>query len=158
MEVSQYVIFCEGDRDSLDQLLLRRILQQYPVPNRPRIVPAGGKFTFTQFAQGYFFPKKRSDQKYLVFRDRDFDAIPTPDPKLIQLGRMYLTHRACVENYLLDAKLIDAYWQEQYAQKQENPTSKWGHGDSPGVEEIATWIEESARSLTDYQAVRWASL
>ena len=92
-----------------------------------------------------------------MLRDRDFDAIPTSDPKLIQLRkRIYLTHRACIENYLLDAKLIDAYWQEQYADKQENPTSKWGHGDSPGVEEIAAWIEASTRSLTDYQAVRWA--
>lgn len=156
MEISKYVIFCEGDRNSLDQLLLRRILQQYPIANRPQIVPAGGKFTFTQFAQGYFFPNKLSQQKYLVFRDRDFDAIPTTDPKLIQLGRMYLTHRACIENYLLDAKLIDAYWQEKSAEKLENPTSKWGHGDSPGVEEIATWIETSTRSLIDYQAVRWA--
>lgn len=156
MEISKYVIFCEGDRNSLDQLLLRRILQQYPIANRPQIVPAGGKFTFTQFAQGYFFPNKLSQQKYLVFRDRDFDAIPTTDPKLIQLGRMYLTHRACIENYLLDAELINSYWQEKYAQKQENPTSKWGHGDSPGVEEIATWISESASSLIDYQAVRWA--
>lgn len=156
MEISKYVIFCEGDRNSLDQLLLRRILQQYPIANRPQIVPAGGKFTFTQFAQGYFFPNKLSQQKYLVFRDRDFDAIPTTDPKLIQLGRMYLTHRACIENYLLDAELIHSYWQEKYAEKLENPTSKWGHGDSPGIEEIATWISESAGSLIDYQAVRWA--
>jgi hypothetical protein len=171
MEISKYVIFCEGDRNSLDQLLLRQILQQYPVNNRPEIVPAGGKFTFTQFAQGYFLGKnqkqseqkylgknkKQSEQKYLVFRDRDFDAIPESDPKLIQFSkRIYLTHRACIENYLLDAELIHSYWQEQYAQKQENPTSKWGHGDSPGVEEIATWIAESAGSLIDYQAVRWA--
>ena len=64
--------------------------------------------------------------------------------------------RACVENYLFDADLIHNYWQTKYIEKQDNPTSKWGHGDSPGVEAISAWIEEAARSLQDYQTVRWA--
>jgi hypothetical protein len=155
MGISKYVIFCEGDRNSLDKSLLDRILQQYPIANTPEIVPAGGKFAFTEVAKGYFFPSELSEQTYLIFRDRDFDAIPTTEPQLIQLDRMYLTHRACIENYLLDAELIHSYWQEKYEKRQESP-KPWGHGDSPGVEEIATWISESAGSLIDYQAVRWA--
>ncbi len=70
---------------------------------------------------------------------------------------MFLTHRACVENYLLDANLIDIYWKAKYQEKMNNPKkTKWGHPDSPGIEAIATWIEHGARSLMDYQAVRWA--
>jgi hypothetical protein len=69
---------------------------------------------------------------------------------------MLLTHRACVENYLINADLIHNYWHTKYLEKQENPISKWGHGDSPGIEAISAWIEEAARSLQDYQTVRWA--
>ncbi|MBE9198738.1 MULTISPECIES: hypothetical protein [unclassified Nodularia (in: cyanobacteria)] len=61
-----------------------------------------------------------------------------------------------VENYLLDVNLIHSYWVAKYTEKQENPSSKWGHGDSPGIETITAWLETSAKKLQDYQAVRWA--
>ncbi|MCD8486443.1 MAG: DUF4435 domain-containing protein [Desertifilum sp.] len=151
------VIFCEGKQRSLDIQLVERILEEIPT-ERPTIVSSGSKFTFSIFAQGYFFPNETPREGYLVFRDRDFDAQPPDSAQLIQLGnqRIWLTYRACVENYLIDAELIDTYWREQYTEKQENPISKWGHGNSPGIEIIAQWIEASARSLQDYQAVRWA--
>ncbi|MBD2311635.1 DUF4435 domain-containing protein [Desertifilum sp. FACHB-1129] len=151
------VIFCEGTQRSLDIQLLERVLEEIPT-ERPTIVSSGSKFTFSIFAQGYFFPNETPREGYLVFRDRDFDAKPPDSAQLIQLSnqRIWLTYRACVENYLIDAELIDTYWREQYTEKQENPISKWGHGNSPGIEDIAQWIEASARSLQAYQAVRWA--
>ncbi|MGK7902334.1 MAG: hypothetical protein AB4352_13140 [Hormoscilla sp.] len=150
------IIFCEGKQSSLDARLLKRVVQGLP-GNRPAIVAAGGKFTFSVFAQGYFFPEEAGEQRYIIFRDRDFDSQPTANIQLLQLGqRMFLTHSACVENYLLDANLIHSYWRAKYLEKQANPSSKWGHGDSPGMETISEWIKASAGILQEYQAVRWA--
>lgn len=145
-------IFCEGKKTSLDYQLLNQI-----VTNIATIVPSGGKFSFSTFIEGYFSSTNIDNKKYLVFRDRDFDAEPTSDIQLIQLRRnVWLTHRPCVENYLLDSDLIHTYWQEKYQEKQNNPTSKWGHGNSPGIEIISEWIESAARNLKEYQTVRWS--
>ncbi|MBZ8181639.1 DUF4435 domain-containing protein [Oscillatoria salina] len=155
------IIFCEGKKSSLDYQLLPKILENIS-GDRPTIVPTGGKFTFSVFAQGYFFREDLENQHYLVFRDRDFDVEPTANVQLLQLntrlGRkfMFLTHRACIENYLLEPNLIHEYWTAKYVEKQENPSSRWGHGNSPGIQAIAAWIENAARSLLYYQAVRWA--
>ncbi len=145
-------IFCEGKKNSLDYQLLNQI-----VTNIVTIAPSGGKFSFSTFIDGYFSSTNIDNKKYLVFRDRDFDAEPTSDIQLIQLRRnIWLTHRACIENYLLNADLIHSYWQEKYQEKQNNPTSKWGHGNSPGIEIISEWIESAARNLKEYQTVRWS--
>lgn len=154
-------IFCEGKQTSLDYRLLSRVVEGIS-GDKCTIIPAGSKFTFSIFAQGYFFPNEVRNQRYIGFPDRDFDAQPTPSIQLLQLENrsgnlsIALTYRACVENYLLDTNLIHAYWTEKYTEKRDNPISKWGHGDSPGVETIAAWIETSARNLRFYQAVRWA--
>ncbi len=151
------IIFCEGKQSSLDARLLKRVVDRLP-GDRPAIVAAGGKFTFSVFARGYFFPDEAEEQRYIIFRDRDFDSIPTTNIQLLELDkpRRFLTHRACVENYLLDANLIHSYWIAKYTEKQENPSSKWGHGDSPGMETISEWIKASASILQEYQAVKWA--
>lgn len=152
-------IFCEGKQTSLDYQLLSRVVEGIS-GNRCTIVPAGGKFTFSIFAEGYFFPNEPKNQRFIIFRDRDFDVKPTDNIQLLapnnSHSKFLLTHRACVENYLLDSELIDRYWREKYQEKQNNPTSKWGHKDSPGLESISVWIENSASSLKDYQSVRWA--
>ena len=154
--VSSPTIFCEGKERSLDSQLLLRVLETLPA-ERPTIVGCGSKFSFPLFAQGYFSPKELDSQKYLFFRDRDFDAKPSEEVRLLQLGSqsVWLTHRACIENYFLDPELIHNYWQEKYIEKQEN-NSKWAHKGSPGIDKIAQWIETAAKSLQDYQAVRWA--
>ena len=153
--VSGKIIFCEGKQTSLDFRLLNRVVENV-LTNKPTIVPAGSKFTFSVFLQGYFSREGATNQQYIIFRDRDFDAKPTDNIALIPLNSMMLTHRACVENYLLNADLIHNYWHTKYIEKQDNPNSKWGHGDSPGLEAISGWMEEAAISLQDYQAVRWA--
>ncbi|MFK0735304.1 MAG: DUF4435 domain-containing protein [Gloeotrichia echinulata GP01] len=153
--VSGKIIFCEGQQTSLDSRLLNRVVENMGT-NKPTIVSSGSKFTFSVFVQGYFSREETTNQQYIIFRDRDFDAKPTANVGLIPFQSMLLTHRACVENYLINADLIHNYWHSKYIEKQDNPTSKWGNRDSPGVEAIATWIEEAARSLQDYQAVRWA--
>ncbi|NJN93132.1 MAG: hypothetical protein HC875_03080 [Anaerolineales bacterium] len=154
------VVFCEGRQSSLDYRLLDVIVNN--LPESPTIVPARSKFTFSVFAQGYFFPDEATNQRYIIFRDRDFDTRPTPDIKLLHLEtrlggkNVILTHRTCVENYLIEADLIHAYWVAKYKEKQENRMSRWGHADSPGIAIISTWIENGAKYIQDYQAVRWA--
>lgn len=159
--VSGKTIFCEGEKSSLDYALLDCI-----VNIQCTIVSAGGKFNFSNFIQGYLSETESINQRYIVFRDRDFDVKPTPDIQLLKLTNVrgkviaFLTHRACVENYFLDANLIHVYWEMKYKEKQETYKSghknKWGHQNSPGVADISAWIEASARNLQDYQAVRWA--
>lgn len=153
--VSGKVIFCEGKQTSLDFRLLNRVVENLLI-DKPTIVPSGSKFTFSVFTQGYFSLDRTTNQRYLIFRDRDFDAKPTDNIALIQSNSMFLTHRACVDNYLLNAELIHYYRVAKYTEKLNNPSSRWGHGNSPGIEAISAWIEESAMSLRDYQAVRWA--
>lgn len=154
-------IFCEGKLSSLDYKLLGRLVEGIS-GDKCTIIPAGSKFTFSIFAQGYFSASKVTNQRYIIFRDRDFDAKPTESIQLLELVNSRnkvlacLTYRACVENYLLDADLIHTYWKAKYTEKIENPTSRWAHGDSPGIETIGKWIETSARNLQFYQAVRWA--
>lgn len=153
--VSGKVIFCEGKQTSLDFRLLNRVVENLLI-DKPTIVPSGGKFTFSVFAQGYFSSDRTANQRYIIFRDRDFDAKPTANIALIYLNSMFLTYRACVENYLLNVELIHNYWLARYTEKLNNPSSRWGHGNSPGTGAISAWIEEAAISLRDYQAVRWA--
>jgi hypothetical protein len=154
-------IFCEGKSDSLDYRLINKIVADIS-GDRCTIIPAGGKFTFSSFVQGYFSRNEMSNQRYIVFRDRDFDAIPTSDIQLLKLETRlgnnftYLTYRSCIENYLLDAELISSYWTEKYQEKVDNPSSKWGHGKPPDQQTIWKWIETSARTILSYQAVRWA--
>ena len=62
-----------------------------------------------------------------------------------------MSHRAAVENYLIDVALIDKYWNEQ-----SNIGPTWKHGPSPGLEELSRWMNEAARKLVVYQAARWA--
>lgn len=159
MSVVEKTVFCEGKQTSLDYRLLNRLVGDIP---GIAIRPAGGKFEFYTFAKGYFFPDEIQNQRYLVFRDRDFDIQPTPEIKLLDLTNRrgnvfaYSTHRSCIENYLLNADLIHRYWSEKYQEKIENPVSKWSYGDSPGIDQITQWIETSSRNIKDYQAVRWS--
>jgi hypothetical protein len=153
--VSGKIIFCEGKEASLDFRLLNKVVENLST-NKPTIVPSGSKFTFSVFIDGYFSSYVAKNKQHIIFRDRDFDAKPTAKIELIQLGKMFLTHRACVENYLFNADLIHNYWVTKYREKLNNPSSKWGHRDSPGIEAISAWIEEAAKSLQDYQAVRLA--
>jgi len=155
------IIFCEGKQSSLDYELLSRLVEGIS-SDRCTIIPAGSKFTFSIFAQGYFFPGQVENQRYIVFRDRDFDVKPTPTIQLLSLDNklgnrtIALTYRSCIENYLLDPDLIHTYWTAKYTEKLDNPTSKWAHKNSPGVEAISMWIESCAKNLQFYQAVRWA--
>jgi len=153
--VSGKIIFCEGKQTSLDFRLLNKVVENL-LTNKPTIVPSGSKFTFSVFVGGYFSRDGAINQQYIIFRDRDFDAKPTANIALIPLNSMLLTHRACVENYLFNADLIHNYWHTKYIEQQDNPTSKWGHKDSPGIEAISAWLEEAAKSLQYYQTVRWA--
>ena len=150
-------VFCEGKINSLDYRILYRIVEN--LSEKVTIVPSGSKFTFSIFAGGYFSANRQNNQKYLVFRDRDFDIRPTTEIKLLQFSNIkqdFLSHRACIENYLLNAELIHHYWSDKYKEKQENPASKWGYKDSPGISILNNWIKQAALSIKDYQAIRWA--
>jgi hypothetical protein len=144
------VVFCEGRPGSLDYLLLNQIL---PV-GQVRIRPVGGKFGLRAYIQGYLATYPEDAQPaYIAFRDRDFDVEPPEAPQLIAMKDEYplwMSHRAAIENYLIDAELLRQYWLER-----EN-SPRWTHGPALSIDEIQDHVRESARELTNYQAVRWA--
>ncbi|HLO50105.1 MAG TPA: hypothetical protein VK211_16945, partial [Kamptonema sp.] len=87
-----------------------------------------------------------TSQRYIVFRDRDFDVQPTSTTQLLQLGNrlvnrtVALTYRSCIENYLLDPGLIHTYWTEKYSNSPDsfyrnspNPYSTIGDRSELGV-------------------------
>lgn len=149
VDPSLKVVFCEGRPGSLDDLLLGHIL---PL-GRTLVEPVGGKRGMRSFMEGYLGGYSGRYPEHLGFRDRDFDIEPSEDPQLIRLpgGQpIWLTHRAAIENYLIDASLVRQYWVEH-----EN-TPNWAYGPALSTQEIQEHIHQSAYELVDYQAVRWA--
>ncbi len=142
------LLFCEGKPNSLDYAILSRLVNQAVT-----IIPAEGKQGLTAFAKGRLSSYPRPAPRYLIFRDRDFDAEPPTSPQLIPLAsgnQVVCTYRACIENYVLEATLLHQYWQDRAA------TPKWQYGHSPTLEDLKNWIAAGAKSISDYQAVRWA--
>ncbi|MEE8391215.1 MAG: hypothetical protein V3S14_10525, partial [Anaerolineae bacterium] len=149
LDPASRIIFCEGRPDSLDDLLLGHLM---PV-GRTLIKPVGGKRGLRAFIDGYLGSYPGAQPAYVGFRDRDFDIEPPEHPELIRLSGakpIWLSHRAAVENYLIDADLLRQYWIE----RENTPT--WAYGPALSTTEIKDHIRESARELANYQAVRWA--
>ena len=149
VDPSLRIIFCEGRPGSLDDLLLWHLL---PV-GQVLIQPVGGKYGMRAFIEGYMGSYPESQPDYLGFRDRNFDVEPPELPQLIRLAGekpIWLSHRAAIENYLIDADLFRQYWTERES------APGWAHGPALSTAEIKDHIRESARELADYQAVRWA--
>ena len=147
------LLFCEGDPGSYDYGLLSRLL----VGRSPSsaIAPLGGKQGIRSFVRGRLsaYPDQKQPD-YVVFRDRDFDAEPPPSEVLIPLYQdrpVFLSHRAAVENYLLNSALIHQYWEECATR---GPA--WQHGNSPGEDDLDSWMRQAAMEIKCYQAVRWA--
>jgi hypothetical protein len=144
------IIFCEGRPGSLDDLLLGHILPLGQV----LVKPVGGKHGMRAFIEGYLGAYSDTNQPdYLGFRDRDFDVEPPEQPQLTRWPGekpIWLSYRAAVENYSIDAHLIHRYWAER-----ENAPG-WSYGPAPSLRVIEEKIQVSAQALADYQAVRWA--
>jgi len=138
-------VFCEGEPDSLDINVLKQI-----VPINVTIVPSGGKRSLKASKDGYFNSKNQRDYPhYIIFRDRDFDAEPSDNTQLLtpfKDKKIFLTYRACIENYLLEPPLI-----HQYRNRNADKI-----GISADMNDIEDWIKISAEKIKDYQAVRWA--
>jgi hypothetical protein len=105
------------------------------------------------YIEGFLSGYGGQSPEFLAFRDRDFDVEPSEYPELIRLPgekSIWLSHRAAVESYLVDSDLIWQYWAERQT------TPGWVHGPALSVDEIEAHIQEAARELADYEAVRWA--
>lgn len=141
------LLFCEGEPDSLDIHILNRVVSGTTFT----IVPARGKYGLANFIDGYC-ERARHRGRCLAFRDRDLDCEPSPTPGLARLAKgheIYMSHRSCVESYLLEPELLHQYW----SQFEQSP--RWAHGPAWEEAKISAWIEDAARALAPYQAVRW---
>ena len=143
----QTIVFCEG---KLDSLILHHLVSDGQV----QIQMAGGKRGIRAYIEGRLSGYREGEQpNYLAFLDRDFDVQPQEQPRLTRLRGekpLFLCHRGAIENYMIDRDLIRQYWEEG----QRGPA--WAYGPAPFEGEIQACIDESARQLADYQAIRWA--
>lgn len=145
---NQNQLFCEGKPNSLDYLVLDRLKQDF------NLRPIGSKNGLFNFVDG-FTTARQVTGRLIAFRDRDFDAEPSNTVKLLSEKpsgnlQVFLSHRTSIENYLLDPVLIHRYWEESAT------GPKWTHKHPPPIGELKSWIEEAARNIADYQAIRWA--
>lgn len=146
---SKLIVFCEGREGGLDAMFLHQIIPT----GRAQIKPVGGKDAMRAFIEGHLAGYTGTPPKYIGFRDRDLDVEPPDTPQLIRLPGakpIWMTYRACLENYFIDAQLLHHYW----SQCAMGPA--WKHGTPPSIETLDALIEQSARDLAEYQAVRWA--
>lgn len=74
----QKLLFCEGQPESFDYAILKRLVNTSEV-----VIPAGGKYGLGAFIQGRLSTYQNQLPLYLAFRDRDFDANPTLAVQLI---------------------------------------------------------------------------
>lgn len=142
------ILFCEGRPHSLDDLLLSRLIPGSQV----LVKPVGGKYGMKAFIDGYLGSYPSNEPNYIGFRDRDFDSEPPPSPELVRLHGakpIWMSYRAAIENYFIDADLIHRYWVER------EQTPDWSYGSALPVDKIKEHIQDTARTLVDYQAVRW---
>ncbi len=132
-------LFCEG-RGNLDKDLLVRLINNHRL--QVIVVPAGGKAAMKNFAKG----RLGEDQKFICFRDRDFDRLPN-DGNLIHAEGVYFSGRGCIENYFLDARMMYRFWEERVDSKVKSKYMTEALFDS--------WIQDAARSIRYRQAVEW---
>ncbi len=159
MAIGDTFIFCEGKPDSFDAALLHETIL---TASGPKIVPLGEKKGFNAGIDGYFarqaFPgATESDTnqadlpRFIAIRDRDFDIKPSTSPELLRLRgkkEIWATYRASIENYVIEASLLESGWRPSGAEKIL--------GKFPGIAKTTAILEESARAIADYQSIRWA--
>jgi hypothetical protein len=136
------LVFCEGLPNSYDRLLLTNL----PWSNVD-VIPAGGKYGISSFVEGALHG--RSDTPYVIFRDRDLDVEPPPQPQIVRLHStkpIYAGYRSCIESYFLSGSMMVFYWTEALEKRGPCPLT---------AVQFDTLIESAARNIADYQAVRW---
>jgi hypothetical protein len=148
IDPSTKFVFCEGQQNSLDSILLSNI---FPL-GEIYICPVGGKHSMPSFVDGYLERYTVNKPQYIGFRDRDFDVEPPEKPGLIKLNGkkpIWLTYFACIESYIVDSHLIFKYWTE----REDAPG--WTLGKSPSLDHVESKIYEVAKEISNYESVRW---
>jgi len=113
----------------LDTVFIHQIIPS----GQAQIKPVGGKEAMRAFIEGHI-AGYTSPPKYLGFRDRDFDVEPPETPQLIALHGpkpIWMTYRACLESYFIDAELLHQYWSKSAS------GPKWKYGPSPSIATFA---------------------
>ena len=144
-------IFCEGKKEinfqSLDIKILEKILTDI---EGATIIPIGGKRSLGAFIDGYIERGGVIKPELSIgLRDRDFD-FPIPSNESLIESRenksgsakvIYATYRTCIENYLIDDKLIQAFLDAENLHI------------AGSIHEI---LEQSAKQIRYYTAARHA--
>ncbi len=101
-----------------------------------------------------------SKVSYIALRDRDLDFDIPPRASLIEERSpkgtppnqwIFTTYRACIESYLIDAGLIHDYWVYRFSGIVNRPADP-----PPSSDAISQTLIKAAKTISDYQATRWA--
>lgn len=152
---AQGILFCEGTANSHDYFAYDKLVA--PHGGAWMSLPAGGKRSIVNYARGQLSEADGGHigRRWAVLRDRDMDF--EPDATAIRCverntaWRVFTTHRAEVENYLIEPRLMHRYWSEMAAK-----VSGWKYRAPPSLDEMRAQLANAARSLIDHQAFVWA--
>ncbi len=135
------LIFVEGKNDAR---IINKVIDGLGITVRQ----GAGKFGQKAYMDGFLANSTVAPNFYFAFRDRDFDYpmyeftelnIPSPDK-----GKVVVSHRITIENYLLTPKSFLKFKDLDRQNKFKDLT----------IEVYCKVVEEVARSLASYQAVR----
>ncbi len=140
------LLFCEGKTDV--QFLNKFVKED----STTTVVEIGDKKAIPSFVRGY--TGNRTVDNYIALRDRDLDFSPPDVIGLIPTDKKYLftTHRAALENYWFDGRLIAQY----LAWLNQTPNYRNRGLTPPDETFIKSKIREAAQNIRNYTAARWA--
>ncbi|MCC6725166.1 MAG: DUF4435 domain-containing protein [Saprospiraceae bacterium] len=138
-------LFCEGEKNGLDERVLHKLH-----PRKAEVRPIGGKTAFNSFINGYCSTPLVTSKDYIrVFRDRDFDYVPSQSPTLIVDKYFFISYRTTIENYLLHPRTIYEYVHASGKEKKIRDLL-------PSLSESEKIFKETCQELRFYTAARWA--
>lgn len=147
--VSSGLFFCEGKPGGCDALIYKHFC-----PADMQLVPAGGKRGLVDFVRGRLGGDEPVGKVWAVLRDRDYDFEPDPDAEVCvrrrEKWRVFTVHRTCIENYLLDPRVLRRAWSAWVADGTP------GLSEPPSLDEVRASLRGVARRLADAEAFFWA--
>jgi len=152
--ISKNILFCEGGQNAnetqIDALFFSNCVIK-DITSNVTVKSIGGKWQFPNFILGFTQANNLSNCWSIQYRD--FDIEPNLSPQLLidnKKPTKFYTYLPSIESYFLDNILIFRYL--DWLSKTPNHKGK----SVPTEEEIKNLLIESAKTIKDYSAVRWA--
>lgn len=143
------LFFCEGKDEGWDE----QVYQRY-CPLGFTVKPVAGKRGMANYVRGVLGEEDPVGKRWVALRDRDLEFEPDPDEEVCvqrrDKWRIYTTHRTCIENYLIDPRVVRRYWAAMAGRGIS------GFGAPPPLADMQAALRGVAQTLLSSQAFFWA--